>query len=164
MSFGPTSTTTSYSITDSDNVDHSLSITDCEKDFGVWISFTLCPSVQCQKSYAKAMQNLATIKPTFKHITKESFNILYKTYIRPHIEYCIQAWSQYYAKDIDLLEKIQHQATKLIPQLANLPYKEHIQNLKLYSLYCRRKHGDLIDTFKILKQHLYIDFTKFFIL
>jgi len=111
------------------------------------------------------MQSLATVKQTFKYITKESFNILYKTYIRPHIEYYIQVCSPYYAKDIDLLEKIQHLATKSKPQLANLPYKERIQNLNLYSLYCRRKCGDLIETFKILKQHLHIDPTaKFFTL
>ena len=35
-----------------------------------------------------------------------------------------------YAKDIDLLEKIQHRATKLIPQLAKLPYSQPIQNLQ----------------------------------
>ena len=63
-------------------------------------------SVQCQKAYSKAMQSLATIKQSFKNITQYSFKILYKTYIRPHIEYCIQAWSPYYAKGIDLLEKI----------------------------------------------------------
>ena len=69
----------------------------------------------CQKPYAKAMQSLATIKHTlaFKYITKESFNILYKTYIQPHIEYCVQAWSPYYAKDIDLLEKVQHRAAPI---------------------------------------------------
>jgi len=99
------------------------------------------------------MENLATTKHSFKYITKESFKILYKTYIRPHIENCIQAWSPYYAKDIDMLEKIQHCATKLIPQLANLPYEERIQHLNMYSLYCRRECGDLIETFKILKQH-----------
>ena len=77
-----------------------------QTDLGVWISSTLHPSVQCQKSYAKAMQSLATIKRTFKYITKESFNILYKTYIRSCIEYCVQAWNPYHAKDIDLLEKV----------------------------------------------------------
>ena len=83
---------------------------DCENDLGIWLSSTLRPSVQCQKAYSKAMQSLVTIKQSFKYITRDSFNILYKTYIRPHIEYCIQAWSPYYAKDIDLLEKIQHRA------------------------------------------------------
>ena len=46
---------------------------------------TLCTSIQCQKAYAKAMQNLATIKCSFKYITIDSLNILYKTQIRPHI-------------------------------------------------------------------------------
>jgi len=77
MSIGPQSAINSYTITDANVVTHSLSTTDCEKDLGVWISSTLHPSVQCQKSYAKAIQSLATIKRTFKYITKESFNILY---------------------------------------------------------------------------------------
>ena len=72
---------TSYTITDLHNVDHILSITDCEKDLGIWITSNLCLSVQCQKAYAKAMQSLTTIKRLFKYVVKESFNILYKTYI-----------------------------------------------------------------------------------
>ena len=45
-----------------------------------------------------------------------------------------------------------------------VPYKERIQNLNIYSLYCRREHGDLIETFKILNQKLLIDSTKLFTL
>ena len=73
MSIGPQLTTTSYTITDKDNTSHSLSTTDCEKDLGVWVSSTLHTSIQCQKSYAKAMQSLATVRRTFKYITKQSF-------------------------------------------------------------------------------------------
>ena len=109
---------TSYNLIDASSNKHNLSTTDCEKDLNwVWLSSTLRPSVQCQKAYAKAMQNLAIIKWSFKSITHEwSFKnitqdlaiqyILYKAYIQPHIEYCIQAWLPYYAKDIDMLEKI----------------------------------------------------------
>ena len=93
-----------------------------------------------------------------------TYYILYKTYIQPHIEYCVQAWSPYYAKDIDLLEKVQHRATKLLPQLANLPYQQRIQRLKMYSLYCRRQRGDLIETFKILKRYLDVNHSNFFYL
>ena len=89
MSIGPQSAVTSYTITDANDVIHSLSTTDCEKDLGVWISSTLHPSVQ----YYAIRQCKALLKQTFKYITKESFNILYKTYIQPHIEYCVQAWS-----------------------------------------------------------------------
>ena len=62
---------------DSDSLSHSLAITNYEKDLGVWITLSLCPSIQYQKSYAKAMQSHATIKWSIKYITKKSFNILY---------------------------------------------------------------------------------------
>ena len=58
LSIGPQLITTSYTIVDEDNTSHSLSSTDCEKDSGAWVSSTLHPSIQYQKSYAKAMQSL----------------------------------------------------------------------------------------------------------
>jgi len=48
------------------------------------------------------MQSVATVKRTFNFVSKESHNILHKAYILPHIEFCVQAWNPYYAKDIDL--------------------------------------------------------------
>jgi len=51
------------------------------------------------------------IKRNFPKIDKEDFNILYKTYVQPHMEFCVQAWSPHMVKDIQILEKMQQRAT-----------------------------------------------------
>jgi ribonuclease P/MRP protein subunit RPP40 len=49
------------------------------------------------------------------------------------------------------LEKIQHRATKLIPELRHLDYRERLKALNLTTLEIRRLRGDLIQVFKIMK-------------
>ena len=94
------------------------------------------------------------IKRSFKYITKDSILLFYKALIRPHLEYCIPSWSPYLAKGIDVhvLEKIQHRATKLVSAISSLPYVNCLKYLGLYSLYCRRQRGDLIEAFKIINK------------
>ena len=87
---------------------------------------------------------------SFKHMTKYLFVTLYRAYVRPHLEFCVQASSPYMVKDIDSLEKVQRRATKLVTSLAKLTYEQRLRHLRLHSLYCWRQRGDLIETFKIL--------------
>ena len=87
---------------------------------------------------------------------------LYKAIVRPHLEYCIQAWSPYLRKAIDMLERIQRRATKLIPELRDLRYEERLKECELTTLETRRLRGDQIEVFKILNGYENIDSNIFF--
>ena len=123
------------------------------------MSSNMKPSLQCLKAAATAMFVLRSINLSFHYLDTESLNILYKTYVWPHLEHCIQVWSPYLVKDIQQLEKVQsqRQATKLVPSVKHLPYEEWLQRLNLHSLKQRHLRRDLIECYKLLtgKEHTY---------
>jgi len=45
---------------------------------------------------------IGMVRQNLKRLDKEDFLVIYKTYIRPHLEYCIQAWSPHLIKDIQV--------------------------------------------------------------
>ena len=90
--------------------------------------------------------------------------LLCKMYIRSHKEYCVQVWNPYLAKDIDVIEKVQRRATKCLQGLSQLSYEDCLKKLDLYSLYCRRQRGDLIEVYKILNGYYNMDSSTFFTL
>jgi len=65
--------------------------TDEERDLGIFITSDLKPSLQCVKEANKAMSVLGMVRRKFKRLDVEGFRMIYKGYIRPHLEYCIQS-------------------------------------------------------------------------
>ena len=65
-------------------------------------------------------QILEPIRRTITYKEKQLTVPLYKAIVRPHLEYCIQAWRQYRKTDIDTQDRIQRRATKMIPELRDL--------------------------------------------
>ena len=68
-----------------------------------------------------------------QNIEYRSWNVLlklYKTLVRPHLEYCVQFWSPYYRKDIIKLERVQKKFTRILSGLHC--YKERLDRLGLF--------------------------------
>ena len=141
---------------------NELTESELERDLGIWIGKDLKWGEQCGKAAKKAMTVLGMIKRSFEMIDEKGFIILYNTYVRPHLEYCVQAWSPYLMKDIECLEKVQRRATKMICGFNKLTYEERLKRLKLYTLEERRVRGDLIEVYKIVTGKEKIDSRRLF--
>ena len=74
---------------------------------------------------------------------------LYKSLVRPHLEYASPVWSPYLKKYKKAIENVQKRATRMIPTLRNLNYTERLRNLGLPSLEYRRERADMIQVFKM---------------
>ena len=92
-----------------------------------------------------------------KRNQKEPIILQYKTIVRLHVEYCIQAWRPYCKKDTDMLERIQRRATKMIPKLRNISYEMRLKERGLTTLETRRLRGDQIEVFKLLNGYGHFD-------
>ena len=106
--------------------DSKLSTTREMKDLRVLITDNLKPSSQCAAAVNKTMSAHIWSKRSFHYLDIESFRILYKTYIRPNLEFVMQAWSPYLDKYIKVIEKIQRQTTKMVPAVRHLHYEDRL--------------------------------------
>ena len=107
-------------------------------------------SEQCRIAASKGNQVLLMIRRNIIYKEKSLIIPLYKSIVRPHLEYCIHAWNPHLRKDVDTLEKIQRRATKLIPGLRDMRYEERLKECGLTTLETRRLRGGQIEVFKIL--------------
>ena len=109
-----------------------------EKDIGVNIDSKLTFEYHMNEKINKANSIMGIIRRTFTCLDKETFLLLYKALVRPHLEYDNTFWSPYKIKDITAIENVQRRTTKLVPSLTNLEHEDRIRKLKLPTLKYRR--------------------------
>ena len=102
-----------------------------EKDLEVTMNANMKVSEQCRIAAYKGNQILGMIRRNITYKEKGLIVPLYKAIVRPHLEYCIQAWRPYLRKDIDMLEKVQRRTTKLITGLRDLSYDDRLKECGL---------------------------------
>ena len=133
-----------------------------EKDLGIRITNSLKPTVHCEKASGKAMSALRLLRSTFSRLMQDNFRIIFSTYVRPHLEYCLQAVGPYMKKNFNTLERIQRRASKIVKGMKHLSYEERLKRLRLIKIEDRAKRGDLIETYKIMTGKLKVDPNQFF--
>ena len=129
---------------------HQLNCSNCEKDIGVFIDSSLNFDRHINYAVNKANRVLAIARKTFECMDRDIFSQIFKTLVRPHLEYAAPVWSPHLISQKELIENVQRRATKMVPGLSDLPYPERLRKLKLPTLAYRRVRGDMIQTFKLM--------------
>ena len=86
--------------------------------------------------YAKINQShepcvLGMISRTFSNKKSKIIVPLYKALVRPHLDYCIQAWRPHFRKDVDKLERVQRRATRMIEECRRRDYETRLGLISL---------------------------------
>ena len=90
--------------------------------------------------------------------------MLYKSLVRPILEYAAPVWCPYLAKDIHALESVQRRASRLTlnQRKGDMPYKDRCQLLKWPILSNRRTYLSLVECYKLVFGYYHLKFEDYF--
>ena len=132
-----------------------LPVVHSEKDLGVNIDYTLKWDDNIQQNISKAKKCIGWVSRNVISRERKVMLNIYKSLVRPHLEYCVQLWNPVpgygnwtIIKDI---ESVQRMFTRMIDGVGLMTYSDRLKELHLTTLIERRARGDIIEVFKIFK-------------
>jgi hypothetical protein len=128
-----------------------LFVTEVEKCFGVMISSDGRNNKQVESVVSKANRALGRMRKTFKYFNIQLFKVLYPAFVRTHLEFASAVWNSMSRRKINRLEGIQKRATKMVIELNGMVYEDRLNELGITSLETRRKRGEFVNIYKIMK-------------
>ena len=149
MHLGATNPQNLY-LVNGDRVPHTAA----EVDLGVSFNNKWNFDDQINKSIKKANSCIGWVSRSVICRSHEVMCNIYKSLIRPHLEYCVQLWAPapHHGNwsQIMIIESVQRRFTRIIDGVGLLTYKDRLDKLGLTTLLERRARGDMIETFKII--------------
>ena len=125
---------------------------DQKKDLGVLTTCNLLWNDQINSCVNKANHMICFIARNLISREKSLMLRIYKTLIRPNLEYCVQLWNRVHEHGnwsiILRIEGVQQQFTQMINGIGLLPYSERLEILGLTTLAEHCARGDLIEVYK----------------
>ena len=143
--FGRSNTDRKYTVNG-----RTLKNIDSQRDLGVQVHSSLKVAMQVEKVVKKAYGMLAFIGRGSEFKNWQVMLQLYRTLVRPHLEYSVQFWSPHYQKNVEALEMVQKRFTRVLPGMEGISYEERLEKLGLFSLERWRLRGDLIEVYKVM--------------
>ena len=150
LGVGKKELTHQYYMTKDDHSQVALSRVQDEKDVGVTFDEDMTFRKDISTRANKANSIMGIIRRTYTYLDPQSFKLLFKSLVRPHLKYGAPIWNPRLKRDITELEKVQRRATRQVPQLKGLSYEDRLGKLQLPTLRYRRLRGDMIETYKLL--------------
>ena len=98
---------------------------------GVVIQDNLSPEKHINRIFGDIIKMLRNIRMAFHFLDKDMRRKVMPTMIRPKLEYAELIWSPQKKKHVLKLERIQRIATKMVPELEDLPYEERLKEMHL---------------------------------